>query len=190
MPHAHATALLQRLRRLLDARAGRAGQPSSEHRATAPNNAGFHPIVLPGGHARFRSIALPMIACWCWLQSWLSASATTSITAVRRAVRAEQRARAERGASTVEASILDDFRGVEQAARTLQNAPTWWRAQQCRHQRRGPPVGAAHPSPWRRHRRRDLRRARQLIDRVGDPGRYRLTGDAEADAVAQGAGGW
>ena len=70
MPHAHATALLQRLRRLLDARAGRAGQPSSDTRATAPNNAGFHPIVLPGGHARFRSIALPMIGVLVLVASW------------------------------------------------------------------------------------------------------------------------
>ena len=191
MPHAQSSALLQRLRRLLDARAGRARPPASDARATARNDTGFHPIVLPGGHARFRSIALPMIGVLVLVASWaVGVSYYFHHRSSAALFVAEQRSRAERGASTVEATILDDYRGVEQAARRLaersdlvaalngaeaDDAVRMW-AQRTRH------LGGEIVA--------EIYDARgQLIDRVGDPGRYRLTGAAEAEAVRKAIAG-
>ncbi|MGE5712918.1 MAG: HAMP domain-containing protein, partial [Betaproteobacteria bacterium] len=191
MPHVQAPALLQRLRRLLGVRAGRAGPLASDTRATARDDASFHPIVLPGGHARFRSIALPMIGVLVLVASWaVGVSYYFHHRSSAALFVAEQRARAERGASTVEASILDDYRGVERAARMLaersdlvaalsradadDSVRVW--AQRTRHL--GGDIVA------------EIYDARgQLIDRVGDPGRYRLTGAAEADAVRRALAG-
>jgi PAS domain S-box-containing protein len=190
MPNVQTSALMQRLRRLLTARVGRAGTPS-DHHGPVRNEAAFRPIVLPGGHARFRSIALPMIGVLVLVASWaVGVSYYFHHRSSAALFVAEQRARAERGAATVEAAILDDYRGVEQAARTLAERPDLVTALDR-------PDSDDAVRVWAQRTRRlggdivaeiyDVRG--QLIDRVGDPGRYRLVGADEAAVVRKALAG-
>ena len=189
MPHAQSNGFLQRIRRLLDARAGSSEEASAP--ALAPTEGGLPSIVLPGGHSRFRSIALPLIGVLVLVASWaVGVSYYFHHRSSAALFVAEQRARAERGAATVEASIVDDYRGVEQAARALagrtdliaaldrsdaDDAVRMW-AQRAR-QLASPFVGEIYNSRG------------ELVDRIGDLGRYRLGGADEAAAVRRALAG-
>ncbi len=191
MPHAQSTALMQRLRRLLGARVHPARPPSLGHHTPTRSDAAFRPIVLPGGHARFRSIALPLIGVLVLVASWaVGVSYYFHHRSSAALFVAEQRARAERGASTVEASIQDDYRGVEQAARTLAERSDLVAALDR-------PDADDAVRIWAQRTRRlggdvvaEIYNARgQLVDRVGDPGRYRLVGAHEAAIVRKALAG-
>ncbi|HQR72461.1 MAG TPA: response regulator [Burkholderiaceae bacterium] len=84
----------------------------------------FEPIALPGGHARFRSIAIPLIGVLV-----LVASCTVGVSyyfhhrSAERVFLGTQRAKAERAAMLVNATISNDYRALEDATRRLAERP-------------------------------------------------------------------
>src|SRR4029453_6019299 len=84
----------------------------------------FARIELPGGHARFSSIAWPLIGVLVLVASWtVGVSYYFHYRSSEALFLAEQRAKADRAAALIEAAIANDLRGVDQTARSLAERP-------------------------------------------------------------------
>jgi PAS domain S-box-containing protein len=109
--------LLQRPGRTPMASADPAREPTDDG---APTQARFEPIALPGGHARFRSIALPLIGVLVLVATWtVGVSYYFHQRSSAALFVAEQAHKADRAITLVEASLVSDFRTLEQAARGM-----------------------------------------------------------------------
>jgi hypothetical protein len=107
MPHAYSRELLQRLRRVLSAR----GRTAPSQSTTDPR---FDPIDLPGGHARFRSVGLPVIGVLVLVASWtVGVSYYFHQRSAEQLFRNEQLEKAERAAQMVRAAIVADYHDLE-----------------------------------------------------------------------------
>jgi PAS domain S-box-containing protein len=110
--------MLQRLYRMPIA--GEASDTSDEMPVSRDLRDRFERIKLPGDHSRFRSISWPLTGVLVLVASWTVAiSYYFHHRSSEVMYLAEQRAKAERAAALIEASVISDFRGVEQAARAL-----------------------------------------------------------------------
>ena len=176
MPYAPSRELLQRLRRVLAA-----------HRRAAPSAADprFEPIDLPGGHARFRSVGLPVIGVLVLVASWtVGISYYFHQRSAEQLFLNEQREKAERAALMVRAAILADYRNLELSTRMLAERPDLVAVLQS-------PEGDDAVRSWAQRSRRfggdaavEIYNAGgQLIERVGNPAQYRLDGPMKAQLV-------
>jgi PAS domain S-box-containing protein len=183
MPHAQSISFLQRLRRLMP---HRPGAETTVGRAEAdPVDARFDPIALPGGHARFSSIAVPLIGVLVLVAMWtVGVSYYFHHRSAEQVFLGTQRAKAERAATLVSATIFNDQRAIEEAARRMAE--------------RTDLVTALLQSEsddavrlWAQHSRRlggdvayELYGAKgQLIERFGDALQSRLASAGKSDAV-------
>jgi len=118
MSSAAHTSILQRLLRARSARG--AGTPERGADEGAAGDVRFDPIELPGGHARFRSIAIPLIGVLVLVASWtVGVSYYFHQRSSAALFVADEQAKAERAAAMVETSIAADHRAAEQLARVL-----------------------------------------------------------------------
>jgi len=118
MSSAANTSILQRLFR--GRSASGAGTPAQDEREAAPGEVRFDPIELPGGHARFRSIAIPLIGVLVLVASWtVGISYYFHQRSSAALFVADEKAKAERAAAMVETSIAADHRAAAQLARVL-----------------------------------------------------------------------
>jgi PAS domain S-box-containing protein len=159
-------------------------------RDPAASDQRFAPIALPGGHSRFRTIALPLIGVLVLVASW---TAGVSYYFHQRSAEqlfiAEQRDKAERAAALVNVTIGNDYRGIEQAVRTMAERPDLIAALQD--------GGDEAVRTWAQRSRRlgsdvaiEVYNARgQLVERVGDPAQYRLDQPAKAALLADALAG-
>ncbi|HUL67316.1 MAG TPA: PAS domain S-box protein, partial [Burkholderiaceae bacterium] len=178
MSHATFRDLLQRLRRRPPAR-GTEAAPAS---ASDPR---FDPIDLPGGHARFRSVGLPLIGVLVLVASWtVGISYYFHQRSAEELFQNEQRQKAERAAMLVRANIIGDYRALEQSTRMLAERPDLVAALQS-------PEGDDAVRSWAQRWRRlggDVAveiygSSGQLIDRVGSLDQYRLDSPAKTELL-------
>jgi PAS domain S-box-containing protein len=185
MPFAQLSALLS-FRRLRSARHAPAATALADD-ATSPADAAatpaprFTPITLPGGHSRFRTIALPLIGVLVLVAMWTAGvSYYFHHRSAERIFLDEQRAKAERAAGLVALGIAGDYRALEQSVRALAERPDLIAALDSEE-------GDDAVRAWAQRSRRlggeaaygiyDVQGA--LIERVGDPALYRLPSDAQ-----------
>jgi PAS domain S-box-containing protein len=150
-----------------------APEASSRGQAAEPR---FEPIKLPGGHSRFRTIAWPLIGVLVLVASWtVGVSYYFHQRSSAAMFVAEQTAKAERAVALLEASLEGNFRAVEQTARALSERPDLTAVL----------LRADADDALRQWAQRSRRvsgsvavefynAAGVLIERVGDPGSYRL----------------
>jgi PAS domain S-box-containing protein len=188
MPFAPLSALLSdRWFRLV--RRARAESPAVEPAATGtPGEPRFVPIKLPGGHARFRTIALPLIGVLVLVASWTAGvSYYFHHRGAERIFLDEQRAKAERAAGLVALAIAGDYRAIEQSVRALSERPDLIAALASED-------GDDAVRAWAQRSRRVSGDAAYavynaqgvLVERIGDPTRYRLPAGAQ-DALLRDA---
>jgi PAS domain S-box-containing protein len=97
--------------------------------AVAPDEAGaagarFESIELPGGHARFRSIALPLIGVLVLVAGWtVGISYYFHYRSVEQVFLGTQRIKAERGAEFASATILNDYRALQKTVQSIAQRP-------------------------------------------------------------------
>ena len=149
-------------------------------------DARFERIALPGGHARYRSIGLPLIGVLVLVATWtVGVSYYFHHRSSEQLFVSEQLAKADRAAVLVKAAITNDYLGIEQNARTLAERPSLVVA-----------LSAASDDAVRRWAQQSRRlggdaaveiynAAGHLIERVGDPAQYRLEGAAKEEAVRE-----
>ena len=183
MPHAQSIrSILQRLRREQGADATRG---AAADKASSQDDRRFDRIALPGGHSRFRSIAWPLIGVLVLVASWtVGVSYYFHHRGSEAMFLAEQRAKADRAAALIEASISGDFRGAEQAARSLAERPDLVAALLR-------PDAEEAVRSWAQRSRRAggdavveiFAASGQLLERVGNPEQHRLGENDKALAV-------
>jgi len=183
MPHVQSIPLLQRIRRLVPQRSDADATAASADPAAA--DARFEPIALPGGHARFSSIAVPLIGVLVLVASWtVGVSYYFHHRSAEQVFLGAQRAKAERAATLVNETIANRVRELDEAARRLADRPDLVAALQqaqpddpvrvwARHQRRldGDAVVEVYDSTGR------------LIERIGDAADSRLASSGRSEAI-------
>jgi PAS domain S-box-containing protein len=123
MTHVQSRSLLQRIRRLVSV-----ARPDAEVVLAADEpeaaDARFEPIALPGGHARFRSITVPVIGVLVLVACWtVGTSYYFHHRSAEQVFLGMQRAKAERAAMLVNATMLNDHRALGDEARRLAASP-------------------------------------------------------------------
>ena len=184
MPHAQPHSLLQRIRRLVPvARPGAESAAIGEDVATA--DARFDPIALPGGHARFSSIAVPLIGVLVLVASWtVGISYYFHHRSAEQVFLGTQRAKAERAATLVNATIASDYSALEDSARRMAERPELVAALQRADADEAVRAWAQRSRHSGEEVAFEVHDARgQLIERVGSAAQYRLENAAKNEAV-------